>query len=217
MAPSQILWLLSLHLTSRAKCPISPVPVSSLPFLRDRVKSLGPLQRRSLQRRSLQRRSLQRRSLPEAPLGALSLAVGLLGAASLLACAPRGAAESPGIELGAPGTTWAAKNNEQRFGFMAAKVHPAMIQVFSEYDSELANFQCSNCHGTRMEQIDYAMPNLGLYSLPPDRPYDDAIDYDSQIAVFMMTKVTPKLQELLNQGEGPPTKVSCFSCHPVSE
>jgi hypothetical protein len=136
---------------------------------------------------------------------------------SLGACAAPQAAENPGIELGAPGTSWAAKNNEQRFGFMAAQVHPVMSQVFREYDASFSNFACSNCHGSRMEQIDYAMPNQGLYSLPTERPYDDAIDYDSKIAVFMMTKVTPALQELLNKGEGPPTKASCFSCHPSSD
>jgi len=140
---------------------------------------------------------------------------GLLPCA-FLACSPK-PAERPGIELGAPGTTWAAKSTEQRFGFMAAKVHPAMTKLFGEYDERLADFQCSNCHGTKLEMIDYEMPNKGLYSLPKDRPYDDAIDYDSKIAVFMMTKVTPTLQQLLNEGEGPATKVTCFNCHPSSD
>jgi hypothetical protein len=142
----------------------------------------------------------------------------IVGMPSLLAaCAAPQGAESPGIELGAPGTSWAAKNTEQRFGFMAAQVHPTMSKVFREYDSSFAKFECSNCHGSRMEQIDYAMPNKALYSLPKDRPYDDAIDYDAKIAVFMMTKVTPALQELLNRGEGPRTKASCFNCHPSSD
>jgi hypothetical protein len=135
----------------------------------------------------------------------------------LAACATPQAAESPGIELGAPGTSWAAKNTEQRFGFMAAQVHPTMSKVFREYDSSFAKFECSNCHGSRMEQIDYAMPNKALYALPKERPYDDAIDYDAKIAVFMMTKVTPALQDLLNRGEGPRTKASCFNCHPSSD
>lgn len=150
-------------------------------------------------------------------LTALRLACGV-GALvlALSSCTPQGA-ESPGIELGAPGTTWASKNTEQRFGFMAAKVHPVMKQLFQEYDPELSDFQCSNCHGTNAEQIDYKMPNTGLYSLPGTRPYDDAIDYNPQMAVFMMTKITPSLQQLLNEGAGEPTKASCFSCHPRSD
>ena len=141
----------------------------------------------------------------------------LAASAALGACTNQKGADTPGIELGAPGTSWAAKTLEQRFGFMAAQVHPIMTQLFVEYDADKAGFDCSNCHGSNMEQIDYEMPNKALYALPKDRPYDDAIDFDDKIAVFMMTKVTPTLQELFNKGEGPPTKASCFSCHPVAE
>jgi hypothetical protein len=138
-----------------------------------------------------------------------------LCALSVGACAAPKGADTPGIPLGAPGLTWASKNDEQRFGFMAAQVHPRMQKLFQEYKPEsYAEFSCSNCHGAGMEQIDYAMPNQSLYALPKAKPYDDAIDFDSPIAVFMMTKVTPALQELFNAGEGEPTKVTCFNCHP---
>jgi hypothetical protein len=145
-------------------------------------------------------------------LGSLPITV-----AALLGCSNQKGVDRPGIELGAPHTSWAAKTLEQRFGFMAAQVHPIMTQLFVEYDADKAGFDCSNCHGSDMEQIDYEMPNKALYALPKDRPYDDAIDFDDKIAVFMMTKVTPTLQELFNKGEGPRTKASCFSCHPVAE
>ena len=137
--------------------------------------------------------------------------------AVLLGCTNQKGVDSPGIELGAPGTSWAAKTLEQRFGFMAAQVHPIMTRLFVEYDPDKAGFDCTNCHGSNMEQIDYEMPNKALYGLPKERPYDDAIDFDDKIAVFMMTKVTPTLQELFNKGEGPRTKVSCFTCHPAAE
>jgi cytochrome c553 len=141
----------------------------------------------------------------------------VLASAVGLACSGPRSAESPGIPLGSPGITWAAKNEAQRFGFMASQVHPVMSAVFRSYSDSFAEFTCSNCHGEDMEQIDYRMPNESLYTMPEDRPYDDAIDFDEEIAVFMMTKVTPALQELFNQGEGPPTKATCFSCHPKSE
>ena len=137
--------------------------------------------------------------------------------AVLAACAAPRDAETPGIELGAPGISWAAKNTEQRFGFMASQVHPRMQKLFREYKPEsYEEFSCSNCHSAAMEQIDYSMPNKTLYALPKAKPYDDAIDFDAPIAVFMMTKVTPTLQELFNKGEGPRTKVTCFNCHPGS-
>ena len=141
----------------------------------------------------------------------------LAASAALGACTNQKGADTPGIELGAPGTSWAAKTLEQRFGFMAAQVHPTMARLFVEYDPDKAGFDCSNCHGSEMEQVDYAMPNKALYGLPKERPYDDAIDFDNKIAVFMMTKVTPTLQELFNKGDGPRTKVSCFTCHPVAD
>jgi len=152
------------------------------------------------------------RCLPS-PVLALVLSV----SAALAACAAPRDAETPGIPLGAPGVSWAAKNTEQRFGFMASQVHPRMQKLFREYKPDsYAEFSCSNCHGATMEQIDYAMPNQSLYALPKAKPFDDAIDFDSQIAVFMMTKVVPTLQELFNKGEGPRTKVTCFNCHPGS-
>ena len=143
------------------------------------------------------------------------LVLALSASAALAACAAPRDAETPGIPLGAPGIAWAAKNTEQRFGFMASQVHPRMKKLFQEYKPEsYAEFSCSNCHGAAMEQIDYAMPNPSLYAVPQTTPFDDAIDFDSQIAVFMMTKVVPTLQELFNKGEGPRTKVTCFNCHP---
>ncbi len=147
----------------------------------------------------------------------IGAALGLPVLLGLSSCSSQQGPDSPGIVLGAPGTSWAAKTLEQRFGYMAAQVHPVMTKVFVDYDPDKAGFDCSNCHGSNMEQIDYEMPNKALYALPKERPYDDAIDYDAQIAVFMMTKVTPTLQELFNKGEGPPTKASCFSCHPMAE
>ena len=150
--------------------------------------------------------------------GGLLLGAALgLAALGLSGCSSQKGPDSPGIELGAPGTSWAAKTLEQRFGYMAAQVHPVMTKVYVDYDPDKAGVDCSNCHGSNMEQIDYEMPNKALYALPKERPYDDAIDYDAKIAVFMMTKVTPTLQELFNKGEGPPTKASCFSCHPMAE
>ena len=127
------------------------------------------------------------------------LGLGLL----LTACTAPREPETPGIPLGAPGLSWAAKNTEQRFGFMAAQVHPAMAQLFLEYKPDYyEGFTCSNCHGAEMEQIDYSMPNQSLYSLPKARPYDDAIDFDSAIAVFMMTKVTPSCRSSSTRERG---------------
>ena len=79
-------------------------------------------------------RSGLRRSLSGAAGAVFSGSACLVGA--LLACAPARDADTPGIDLGAPGISWAAKNTEQRFGFMAAQVHPTMAKLFREYKEE---------------------------------------------------------------------------------
>ena len=149
--------------------------------------------------------------------GARAMVALALPALLALACSDQKSANTPGIDLGATGISWAAKNQEQRFGYMAAQVHPKMEALFIEYDPDNRPFFCEDCHSDVMEQIDFKMPTDSLYALPKAGPLDDAMDYDSEIALFMMAKVTPLLSELLNSGDGPPTKVDCFSCHPSTD
>jgi hypothetical protein len=141
----------------------------------------------------------------------------VLASALAAACSDPKSANSPGINLGAPGTAWGAKNREQKFGFMAAQVHPKMEEIFINYDPDNRPFFCEDCHSDAMEQIDFKMPTDSLYALPKGGPLDDAMDYDSEVALFMMSKVTPLLSKLLNEGDGPPTEVTCFICHPSSD
>src|SRR5688572_5533975 len=94
------------------------------------------------------------RNPPRGPSAtASSLGAGVVPAlALLLACSSPKGPESPGIELGAPGTTWADKNDEQRFGFMAAQVLPSMAKVFHDWKPDrYPEFDCNNCHGGQME------------------------------------------------------------------
>jgi hypothetical protein len=143
------------------------------------------------------------------------LALALLPLASG-ACSDPKAPNEVGINLGAPDTAWAAKNKEQKFGWMAAQVHPKMQKLFIDYNPRNRPFTCEDCHSDAMEQIDFKMPTDSLYSLPKDGPLDDAIDYDAEISLFMVSKVTPLLNQLMNTGEGPKTEVTCFNCHPSS-
>ena len=137
--------------------------------------------------------------------------------AAAAACGETPAAKSPGVDIGSTGVSWAAKNREQKFGFMAGQVHPVMMQVFMDYDDGYDRFGCEDCHGADMELIDYKMPQDGLYALPREGAYDDALEFDEEISAFMIAKVTPALQRLYDMGEGPRQEATCFSCHPVSE
>jgi cytochrome c553 len=124
--------------------------------------------------------------------------------------------KTPALEgLGAPDVAWSEKNMEQKFGFMAAAVHPEMAAIFTSYDKTWAGkVTCETCHGPDPELIDYRMPTDQIYSLPEKNTIQEAMDYDEEVTNAMMAKVTPGLKKLLDQGEGPNTKVDCFSCHP---
>lgn len=143
-----------------------------------------------------------------------------LVAGLVLGCASACGAPSPGasIDLGAPDVSWAAKNTEQRFGFMAARVHPGMQRVFAEYDDAYADdFTCKTCHGLDPERVDYEMPTPDLYPLPKDNPIGSTMEDDPEVGNFMMGKVLPAMQEMFSEGHGGSTKVTCFTCHPADE
>lgn len=138
----------------------------------------------------------------------------LLGAFLPSACG--GESKVPGIDLGAPEIAWKEKNTEQRFGFMAARVHPGMQQVFIEYDDYYEDeFTCETCHGSEPELVNYAMPSDDLASLPKDDPIGATMEDDPDLGNFMMGEVLPAMQTMFSEGHGGPTKVSCFACHPV--
>jgi hypothetical protein len=139
---------------------------------------------------------------------------GLLG--GVVGCSEKSAearAANPEVDLGAPQISWQAKTREQRMGFMAASVHPRMKKLFVENDKSYADFSCETCHGADMELRDYQMPN-DIYALPTENTLEEARDYDEEVTDFMVNKVLPEFKKLLNQGAGPETDVSCFSCHP---
>lgn len=127
--------------------------------------------------------------------------------------------KTPGLEgMGAPGIAWADKNPSQKYGYMAAVVHPQMQEVFASYDDDYAsNFTCETCHGTDAELRDYKMPNDQIYALPAKDYIAEALDYDEEVTNAMMSKVVPGFKKLMDQGEGTQTKVDCFSCHVKEE
>lgn len=123
--------------------------------------------------------------------------------------------KTPAIEgMGAPGVAWSIKSEEQKFGYMAAVVHPEMQAVFASYDDGYAtDFTCATCHGDDAELVDYKMPSEVLYRLPKDNTIEAAMEYDEEVTNAMMAKVTPAMKKLLERGDGPKTKVTCLSCH----
>jgi hypothetical protein len=125
-------------------------------------------------------------------------------------------AETAGTEA-KHGTPWKHKNREQRLDWMGLQVFPKLRQAFVERDPAYANFKCQTCHGSKMEMVDFKMPNPGLFSLPKANPIESARDYDADVANFMVEKVVPTMAELLDMpAYDPETKqgFGCFGCHP---
>ncbi len=127
--------------------------------------------------------------------------------------------KAPGIEsMGSPGVAWADKSESQRMGFMAAFIHPRSEALFVEFDDTYeGDFTCETCHGTDAELKDYKMPAEDLYPLPRENALAESMEYDPDTTTFMRDELTTKFNMWLNQGEGPKTDVTCFSCHPVDE
>lgn len=117
-----------------------------------------------------------------------------------------------GPGLGAPTVPWKYKTRPEKMGFMGAYVQPNMKDVFVAYDADgFKDFDCETCHGNDMEEVDFKMPN-SLYALPTDDPMAEAMDYDEDLAAFMLGKVVPAMAQLLS--EKPGKGVNCFTCHP---
>jgi hypothetical protein len=145
------------------------------------------------------------------------LACGLCAAVLSSACAPE-KSKTPGISLGAPEVRWGDKNEEQRYGFMAAQVHPTMEQIFIGFNESYSEgFTCETCHGSEPELVDYKTPSPQMYELPREDPIGTTMADDEEMGNFMMGEVTPGLQKLFDMGKGTATKVTCFSCHPAEE
>lgn len=156
------------------------------------------------------------RLLRSAHVTSFAAAVG--AALALLGCAQPDP-KAPGIEsMGSPGIAWSEKSYQQRMGYMAAFVHPRSEQLFVAYDSSYeGDFTCETCHGENAELNDYEMPSPELFELPRDNPLEEAREYDAEVTAFMADELTPQFNVWFNQGEGPKTQVTCFSCHPVEE
>ena len=94
---------------------------------------------------------------------------------------------------------------------MAAQVLPTMRRLFKSYNAKsYAEFNCTTCHGSDMDMVDFKMPNV-LYALPEKDPVGEAMSVDEDTAKFMVEKVLPTFAKLMH--EEPQKGVSCFTCH----
>lgn len=154
-----------------------------------------------------------------------SLGMGLMIVTGLSGCggaqkSADGAGDVAANGAGAPaphGTPWKDKTREQRLDWMGLEVYPKLRAAFLERDAQFGEFKCQTCHGSKMEMVDFKMPNPALFSLSKTNTLETAREYDAEMTTFMAEKVVPEMAELLDmQPYDPATKqgFGCFNCHP---
>jgi len=96
-------------------------------------------------------------------------------------------------------------------------VLPKMKAAFQGHDAkQFGTFKCDTCHGKRAKEVNYEMPNPGIYPLDKTDPVKGAMEYDDKMTKFMQDTVVPQMAEMLAEPVGGKGKAGffCMECHP---
>jgi hypothetical protein len=133
---------------------------------------------------------------------------------------PTGSASSASREEAAPpGTKWDDMSHGQRLYVMKHVVVPKMGADFKAFDAaKYDNFGCTTCHGKRIKQGHFKMPNPGLPHLSYTDNFKKHRDDKPAITKFMMDKVEPDMASCVGEKPFDPatkTGFGCGECHIV--
>lgn len=130
---------------------------------------------------------------------------------------PAAAHEQEEAVVGPPQVAWDDMNHEQRERYMKKVVMPAMKEMFVAFDPKhFDDVTCKTCHGDGAADGKFAMPNAGLPKLPStEADFMKLMETDAAVMEFMMTKVKPRMAELLGEREYDPAQpeLGGFGCH----
>ena len=111
-----------------------------------------------------------------------------------------------------PDSPWEEMNVADREFYMIGKVNPIMQELFAAHDAEeFAEFDCVDCHGEEMREINFKMPAPSMYIVPPEGTpgHRGMMSTFPQTVKFMEETVTPAMGKLLGI-----ENLTCASCHP---
>jgi hypothetical protein len=111
-----------------------------------------------------------------------------------------------------PESPWDAMSVQDKEFYMIGKVNPIMKELFVAYDEEeYADFDCVDCHGEEMEEIDFKMPPPSSYIVPPEGTpgHRGMLSTFPDEVRFMEEVVTPSMGKLLGV-----ESFTCAGCHP---
>jgi hypothetical protein len=152
---------------------------------------------------------------------ALGPAAFLLAASFLMACGGSktsssgstgkvSAIEAMGITP--PDSDWEQMSVADKEFYMIGKVNPIMKELFAGHDAEeFGDFDCVDCHGEEMREIDFKMPAPSMYIVPPEGTpgHRGMLATFPDEVKFMQETVTPSMGKLLGI-----ESFSCAGCHP---
>lgn len=113
-----------------------------------------------------------------------------------------------------PDSPWAEMSVADREFYMIGKVNPVMGEIFERYDpEEYEGFDCVDCHGEEMREIEFKMPAPSMYVVPPEGTpgHRGMLVTFPETVQFMQETVTPAMGKLLGIED-----FTCASCHPTS-
>jgi hypothetical protein len=111
-----------------------------------------------------------------------------------------------------PDSPWEEMSVADKEFYMIGKVNPIMKEVFAGYDAEeYGDFDCVDCHGEEMREIDFRMPAPSMYIVPPEGTpgHRGMLATFPDEVKFMQEVVTPHMGKLLGI-----ENFTCAGCHP---
>ena len=123
---------------------------------------------------------------------------------------PVSAVEAMGITP--PDSPWVEMSVADKELYMIGKVNPIMKELFTGYDpDEFGDFDCVDCHGEEMREINFKMPAPSMYIVPPEGTpgYRGMLSTFPEEVKFMQEVVTPSMGKLLGI-----ESFTCAGCHP---
>ncbi len=111
-----------------------------------------------------------------------------------------------------PDEAWAQMSFADKEFYMIGKVNPIFKEVFAAHDAEeYGEFDCVDCHGEEMREIDFKMPAPSMYIVPPKGTPGHKgmlLTFPEEVK-FMEEVVTPYMGKLLGI-----ENFTCAGCHP---
>ncbi len=111
-----------------------------------------------------------------------------------------------------PDSPWEQMSVADREFYMIGKVNPIMKELFAAHDAEeFADFDCVDCHGEEMREINFKMPAPSMYIVSPQGTpgHRGMMSTFPDEVKFMQEVVTPAMGKLLGI-----ENYTCAGCHP---